>query len=115
MLPGLDVQRGLAAMRGNAEKYLRLLRQFGAGHADDMARVTKCLEAGDVAGACLVAHGLKGVTGTLGLVRLAGQAAQLDASLRATGHAEPALIDALAGELLALRTALDALPAPIRK
>jgi len=109
-LPGLDARRGLAALRGNVEKYTFLLSQFAASHAGDMARVTGCLAAGDVQGAGQVAHALKGVAATLGALRLADRAGHLEAALRDQGKAESALIDAIASELAVFQDAVAALP-----
>ncbi len=109
-LPGLDTQRGLTSLRGNAEKFAHLLHQFSASHTGDMARVTAYLAVGDANGARQIAHGLKGVAATLGMPGLAERAAQLETALRASGQADPAQIDAIAGELRALGAGIDALP-----
>jgi two-component system sensor histidine kinase/response regulator len=113
LIPELDFARPLAVLRGNAEKYLRLLRQFTATHAGDHARVLECLATDDVTSARQVAHGLKGVAATLGLPRLSGHAAQLEKTLRESGKADSGLVDAIAAEMHELELALSAPPPPM--
>ncbi len=110
LIPGLQVTRPLAVLRGDVQKYLKLLHQFGASHAGDHALVIENLAAGNVAAARQVAHGLKGVAATLGAIRLSEQAAQLEASLRDNGIANPELINAIANSMQELLHALAALP-----
>jgi len=81
-LLGLDVTRGLAALRGNSIKYLDLLRQFVAGHADDMTPLAVLLAADDRAAARHLAHTLKGVSATLGAGRIADPARRLEEAFR---------------------------------
>ena len=82
-LPGLDVARGLAALRGKPSKYLDLLRQFVAGHADDMSRLTVLVAADDRAAARNLAHTLKGVSATLGAGQITDPARRLEEAFRA--------------------------------
>ena len=79
----MNVARGLAALRGNSEKYLKLLVQFLELHADDMTRLTACRVASDHATALHLAHTLKGTGATLGADQIAAPAAELEALLRA--------------------------------
>jgi PAS domain S-box-containing protein len=83
-VPGLDLGRGLATLRGNAAKYLGLLGQLVDLHGDDMSRLGRCLAGQDVAGARQLAHALKGVAATLGFQVVAEAAARLEASLAET-------------------------------
>ena len=69
-VPGLDVQRGLVAVRGKPDRYLALLRQFVAQHAHDMERLQVSLAAGDHETARRIAHSLKGAGATLGVERV---------------------------------------------
>jgi PAS domain S-box-containing protein len=110
LLPGLDTLRPLATLHGNVEKYLRLLRQFSASHAGDMAQIMEYLAAGDTASAKQTVHGLKGVAGTLGMLDLAEQARLLEAGLRASGEVDAALTNAVTAEILQLQDALASLP-----
>ena len=82
-MPGLDVQRGLAVLRGDTDKYLELLRQFAESHRDDMSRLADCLGRNDLTGARQVIHALKGVAGTMGLSAIAEGAKRLEAALSA--------------------------------
>jgi signal transduction histidine kinase/HPt (histidine-containing phosphotransfer) domain-containing protein/ActR/RegA family two-component response regulator len=81
-VPGLDVVRGMAAVRGKADKYLGLLRRFVATHADDMAHLVENLAKGDKETAWRQAHSLKGAAATLGADRLAAAALSLETRLR---------------------------------
>lgn len=74
---GLDVARGLAVLRGDADKYLDLMGRFLANHADDMGQLARHLDAGDWVSARRVAHTLKGTAGTLGANHLAELATAL--------------------------------------
>ncbi len=74
---GLDVARGLAVLRGDADQYLDLMGRFVANHADDMGQLARHLDAGDGVSARRVVHTLKGTAGTLGANRLAELAAAL--------------------------------------
>lgn len=81
-LPGLEVARGLAVMRGNVGKYRRLLTMFVDTHGDDMTRLRERLAAGDLRAAQRLTHGLKGAAATLGARGVAKLAAELDGALR---------------------------------
>ena len=117
-VPGLDTARGLAAVRGNAGKYLGMLRDLVASHGDDMTLLGCRLDAGDHAAALRLAHTLKGTAGTLGADRLAQAAGRLEQALRDSpparrrGAAIDPGIAAVASELHALAAALPPLPAP---
>jgi len=110
--PGLDAARGVAALRGNSGKYLGLLGDFVAAHADDMTRLAASLAAGDHAAARRLAHTLKGTSATLGADRLAEQAARLEKMLPAgakrkirAAALQPEM-DAINRELMALAAVL---------
>jgi CheY-like chemotaxis protein len=81
-LPGLDAQRGLAALRGKTASYLALLADFAARHAPDGAELQRLIEAGDYAGAAARLHSLRGVAGTLGALGLHARADALERLLR---------------------------------
>ena len=114
-LPGLNVVRGLAVVRGNETKYLDLLARFVALHADDVAQLEACLAKGDYLSAQRLAHTLKGTGATLGIDRLAEIAQRLQEVLRSIDAARPQYADIRAAtEAMRLEfTALAAvLPAP---
>jgi len=81
-LPGLDLTRGMAVVRGKTSKYLELLQRFVDSHMDDMARVSALLVAGDQPTALRMAHSLKGAAATLGINYLAEAARHIEVTLR---------------------------------
>ncbi len=93
--PGMNVASGLATLRGNAEKYLKLLGQFVALHADDMTKLAASLDAGDQATAQRLAHTLKGAAATLGAEHLAALAGSLESRLRAASAGAAPIDDSL--------------------
>ncbi len=111
-LPGVDVDAGLSITRGSPERFAKLLRMFATNHIADMVRLRGALQIGDRTTAELVAHSLKGASGTLCLTevyRLAGEVNALvrsDAAVDQVFAAIPALDDALT----AVCTGVEALP-----
>jgi len=99
-LPGMDVDRGLAALSGKREKYVSLMRMFTTSHADDMARLVAHLERGERGDAHRIAHTLKGLAATLGAGTLAESARLLEALLHdADSPIDLAQVRALAAEV----------------
>ena len=92
-VPGLDLTRGLAALLGNAGRYLELLRHFVQTHGDDTSRLAERVTHGDYKSARELAHTLKGTAATLGHDLLAASAARLENLLRS---AAPDSIDGAA-------------------
>ena len=80
-IPGLDLDAGLASVRGDMGWYWRLLGEFLAFHADDMLQLRKALERQQQSVAIRVAHTLKGSAAALGLVGLQADAIALEAQL----------------------------------
>ncbi|MEO8410697.1 MAG: Hpt domain-containing protein [Propionivibrio sp.] len=114
-IDGLDSQRGLALLRGDMSTYMRLLRQFAAGHVDDGEQLAAELADGQLDAVRQRAHALKGAAGALGATRLQTIAATVEAALR-KGKGVPdlaALVQALRAELEALCEALAGLPSPL--
>ncbi len=111
-LAGVDVERGVAVVRGSADKYLELLGRFVAGHVDDVAQLNDRLAAGDQSAARRLLHNLKGAAGTLGVDRLAALAAKMESDLRAgtvegcVGDAWRGALDEIGDQLAALAAAL---------
>jgi two-component system sensor histidine kinase/response regulator len=81
-IPGLDIERGLTAMRGNATKFVRMLILFADSHATDAAQLAAALAANDLVTVKQLAHTLKGSAGTVGAMRVAEAAATLHAAIR---------------------------------
>ena len=109
---GVDVERGVAVLRGNADKYLELLDRFVAGHLGDMQQLDELLAVGDRSAARRLAHNLKSVASTLGVDRLAALAAKMEGDLRAStagdfvGDERRGAMDEIGGELAVLAAAL---------
>ena len=101
-VPGLDVARGVALMRGKAGKYLDLLCRFINEHSNDMSRLAECLSANDHEVALRLTHTLKGAAGTLGAERLAELARNLEGMLRASQE-NPAGEEAIAAAMDSIR------------
>jgi HPt (histidine-containing phosphotransfer) domain-containing protein len=83
--PGFDLARGLASLRGDAEKYLALLRRFLGSRVGDMDTLDTSLSAGDHLTARRLAHTLYGSAATLGARRLAELARELESALHENG------------------------------
>ena len=86
-IEGLDTQTGLRNMRGDAEGYLRLLRQFDTAHGKGMQELRLQLEKKQADEARRIAHTIKGAAGTLGLKALQAAASVLEDYIR-SGHAD---------------------------
>ncbi len=113
-VPGLNVARGLAALSGNANKYLEFLSRFITAHADDMVLLGRSLAQGDDEAAIRIAHTLKGLAATLGAEQLADLATRLNQLLtaqpeRATAHID-ATMDAITLEFEMLASTAATLP-----
>ena len=83
-IPGLDFARGRRVFAGKLPKYLRLLRMFVDGHAEDAQRIHQHLAAGETEAAWRMAHALKGGAGNLGLERIFELANLVYAGLKQT-------------------------------
>jgi PAS domain S-box-containing protein len=110
-VPGLDLVRGLAAVRGKTTKYLDLLHRFVAAHADDMTKLAEHLATDDHETARRLVHSLKGAAATLGYAPLAESALRLEEALRANSlmrdQAIEANVAAIGQEFSILATALS--------
>jgi len=118
-IPGLNIERGLASLRGNSGKYRELLGRFVDDHAEDMTRLQTGLAQGEQAVAQRLAHTLRGTGATLGADQLAAAALRLENALRAQQVGNPdgldldAAIAAVGDELASLAAALPALAVPL--
>jgi HPt (histidine-containing phosphotransfer) domain-containing protein len=92
-IPDLDVDMGLRSTADDLPFYVSMLTKFIAGQSDAIQRMVGSLEAGDTAGAELVAHTLKGVASNLGMRALANSAGDLEHLLNA--GALPEVCDAV--------------------
>ncbi|CAK0761850.1 two-component system, sensor histidine kinase and response regulator [Gammaproteobacteria bacterium] len=99
-LPGMDLPRGLAVMRGRKDKYLRLLNGLVSDHRNDTARLIEYLAANDTSAIRFLAHSLKGVAATLHVTAVAQCAARLETVIRNTSDPlDPLQITALIYEI----------------
>jgi two-component system, sensor histidine kinase and response regulator len=96
--PGLDSAAGMRRSLGKWPLYSDLLRRFIVSHRDAARRIGDRLNAGDLVGAALAAHGLKSLAGHLGAMEIAGLTAELEDGIRSGSPAE---------ELSALATGLE--------
>lgn len=110
VLPGLDLRQGLASLRGSQEKYLKLIERFVDSHADDPRRLAEALASREGEELARLAHSLKGVSSTLGLIAIAEQAKMLEVARRPEGFDDPdaliASIEEIDHALLSLRNAV---------
>ncbi len=111
-IPGLNVSRGLEALRGNSEKYVRLLASFVDTHAEDMAHLSALLDKGEHTEAQHFIHALRGGAATLGADGLASFAGDLENLLRLSdgkalnADVVDAKIEAIDHELVAIAAVL---------
>jgi len=82
-VPGLDIEKGLALVRGNMAKYVRMLGLFVDSHAQDATKLSEALASNELATLKQVAHTLKGSAGNVGAIWLSDEAAALDSAIRA--------------------------------
>ena len=114
--PGVDVARGVAALRGKRDRYLDLFCRFVTTQRESMLQLQAAMRKGDPATARFLAHNLKGAAGTLGAMGLSGRAARLEAALRSqvddgrSAMPSEADLQAIMAELDELAADLDLLP-----
>lgn len=97
-ISGLDIEHGLAQVRGVAAKHACMLVLFADSHSQDGARISGRRAANDVAALSELAHTLKGSAGTIGATRVAAAAALLHSALRM--NAEKRQIDQHCGTVI---------------
>ena len=119
-IAGLDVERGLTLVRGNAARYLGMLGLFADSYAEFGEQIAAAMTAGDLSSLRNRAHTLKGSAGNVGAIGVSGAAQALDQSIRAGAGREriveccESLIAAL-GSLIADIRALSADAEPVRR
>jgi len=107
-IPGLDRMAGLKHTGGDADRHVRFLRRFAHEHRGDPGRLAAMVKAGDVQGAMLLAHTLKGLCATLGFTKMSQSALELETELRRGGAAQ-ALNSAVSTLATQLAQACDAI------
>ncbi len=93
---GLDVEGGLARVLGNKELYRRILFKFLDDEEGAVVRICEAVSAGDVALAKTLSHGLKGIAGNIGAVRLYEKLVRFEGCLKAADLAGAGSSGALA-------------------
>jgi signal transduction histidine kinase/HPt (histidine-containing phosphotransfer) domain-containing protein/ActR/RegA family two-component response regulator len=96
----LDTASGLQNLGGAVPLYLRLLRQFHAGLAEDAAQLRQAVSNGAQQDARRMAHTIKGTAATLGAHAVAARSAELETALvrhEAAGAAQA--LEALSGAI----------------
>ncbi|MDR1117630.1 MAG: Hpt domain-containing protein [Oscillospiraceae bacterium] len=86
----VDVESGLSRVRGNKTIYKRMLQLFL--QSEEFASFEAQLEAKDYQRASEVAHGIKGMTGNLGMPRIFEMSADLMVKLK-DGPVDESIID----------------------
>jgi PAS domain S-box-containing protein len=111
VLPGIDVDAGLAGVMGNQRLYRRLLGMFRDRERDFAARFRAACASGDRAAAARLAHDLKSVSGTLGVHALQRAAAVLEHACRRETRQEDIdnLVESVEGLLEPVITGLQGL------
>ncbi|MEO5334380.1 MAG: response regulator [Magnetococcus sp. YQC-5] len=70
VLPGIDIDIGLARVAGNMVLFKTLLQKFAENHANTINEIRMAIHGGDHQLAWRLAHTLKGVAGSIGANRL---------------------------------------------
>ena len=81
-ISSLDIEHGLAQVRGKASKHAQMLRLFADTHAQDVVRISTGQEANDLVALTELTHTLKGSASTIGATRVAALATLLHSALR---------------------------------
>ncbi|MCK9387391.1 MAG: PAS domain S-box protein [Sulfuritalea sp.] len=97
-IPGLDLDHGLAMLRGDAKKLIRLLVLFADGYEQQVDQISGMLARGELAAIEPVAHGLKGSAGMLGAFNLSKAAGAVSSAL--SNGAETNEVDRLCAVLI---------------
>ena len=108
-VPGLDVEQGIARLRGNQHKFNQLIGLFLQQHALDVGKIAVALAAEPQSSAELLVHSLKGSAALIGATRVAELATALLSALRQHHGREDIELHyaALAPHLTALIAALQ--------
>ena len=82
-LPGIDQERGMSQLGGNAQLYHKLLVKFYEQYEAVNKQLDEFIEKGEQEEAIRLVHSVKGVAGSLGAMKLFEIADQLERKLRA--------------------------------
>lgn len=92
-IDGLDVQSGLLTMNGNVRGYFNLLGQFVKNHGSDASILEATLKTGDLEALAKKAHSLKGVSATLGAIKIQKLAKKLEIGAKQGADKTELLLD----------------------
>ncbi len=92
-LPSLDTQKALERIGNDLALYWRLLVAFQRDHAEDLQKIRQAVQWNDLALARLIAHSLKGLSGTIGASSLMEIATQLEIILAAGNQPAAGLLE----------------------
>lgn len=111
-LQGMDVERGLAVMRGDVGRYCQLLHTFADHMEQDLNKLTCSLASDDFEQACRLQHSMLGAAGSVGAMHLHEALSLLGQALRTRqpAHAVNAAADKVAAVQALLITAIRMLP-----
>ncbi|WP_084150784.1 hybrid sensor histidine kinase/response regulator [Azohydromonas australica] len=105
-LPGMNVDRGLAIMRGDVERYCQLLHTFADHLERDLGKLMSSLASGDLQQARRLEHSMSGAAGSIGAVQLHETLSLLAQALREARPDE--VIKESTDKLVAVQAALVA-------
>jgi signal transduction histidine kinase/CheY-like chemotaxis protein/HPt (histidine-containing phosphotransfer) domain-containing protein len=80
VIPGVDVQRGIALTGGTVASYKQVLALFRKDAQDRMPVLQTLPKAGDISSFVTQVHALKSASGSLGAAEISGKAAKLEAA-----------------------------------
>lgn len=111
-IPGFDYSAGLRSVLGKPQRLIDFLQRFGQEHTDDAHKIRTLLKSGDVDDAQRMAHTLKGVAGTVGLIQIQKLAQKVEMSLKENEPEKSVIshIDSLEQQLVPLEQTLNNLP-----
>ena len=111
-VPGLDLQRGIEGLFGNAEKYVDLLALLVRMHSTELRQLLDADAAVDITGLRRLTHSIRGAAATLGADALADAVAALETVLPAADGLVPKSVQVNAA-LQALQQQFDRLAAAL--
>lgn len=105
-IEGLNVEYGLALVRGNKQKYIQVLTLFADFHSSDTARISLMLSEKDLGSLKQLAHTIKGSAVMIGAKAVADAAARLHTAI--VQNAEQTELESTGIELsVQLRSLID--------
>jgi CheY-like chemotaxis protein/HPt (histidine-containing phosphotransfer) domain-containing protein len=81
-MPGIDVSKGLRNVGGNVVLYRKILLKFVRNQGNSCRDMERCLASGERIKLADTAHAMKGVSATLGIIKLASLAGKLEQHAR---------------------------------